>query len=658
MKFFYSVFVLMLVFVPLARGEQTIDLDSIVVEASRSNDTAGGMNKDVSIITSQDIAHSPAKSLPELLNTVPGIYSNQYSNIQHQQVDIGGFGEESASNVLVLVDGRRLNAIDLSGADLSQIDLNSVDHIEIIQGSASVLYGNNAVGGIVNIITKKGSKNTKPSVSLSSQWGSYKSNQQSLEVNGGFSKWDYQFNYSHKDSDGYRSHSNYWANDYNTRLGYDPNDSFGVDFVQGYHLDRYRLPGGLSISQIDKLGPTGVLGYNETYYGYTSDSHFDVTPHLKFDLGSSRGEFSLLTSARKRESNIFFTGVQSNYGTNSYEFQPKLIISTPLTDRLDNKLTSGFDYFYNKNRRQSGDITTPQDLIFASEVTKGVYLLDELTLDEHWLLNTGVRGSWAKYMFNQKQVLQSKFERSATTQGYEGGLGYKYNPNSKVYVNYSHSYRLPGIDEFFQENFYVTPVVWTTNPGLTYQVGNEYQLGIKDQSFKDIKLGFNVTAAQYKNEIYDDPLAGNLNYGKRTRHYSEQAGVSTLLFNKKIEPFASVTFQQACFYGGEFSRNQIPFVPDQLAHTGVTYRPLERLSTTLSTDFVGKRFSIGDEANTQPKLKRYETMDWSANYGFRNIEIWVSLRNLFNSRYITLGSFGQYYPAPGRNAQVGVKVRF
>jgi len=666
MRIFISIFVWGLFFVNLAHANEAADLGTIVVEASRSNDTVGQMNRNVSIITSEDIANARAKSVPDLLGTMPGVYGSINSNIQDQRVDIGGFGVTGVSNVLTLVDGRRLNEPDLSGADLSNIDLNAVDHIEVVQGASTVLYGDNAAGGVINIITKKGQKNTRPSVTLSSQTDSYKTNKEGMALSGGLPKWDYQFNYDRQQSDGYRSHSDYWANDYNTRLSYNPTDIFGVDFSQGYHLDRYRLPGGLSISQIKSLGRTGVTPSNETFFGQTSDSHFDVTPHLNFEMGSSSGEFSLLTSARKRLSQVFFLRAPTDYETESYEYQPKVIISTPLTGRLQNKLTSGYDYIYNREIRRIDSVGNPEDIFHSTEVSHSVYLLDELTLDERWLLNTGVRGAWTGYVFNQTQQTAVKLDRSATTQGYDGGLGYKYNPNSKVYVHYSHSYRLPVIDEFFQSPFESGGVDFPAklSPHLTYQVGNQYQLGVKDQSFKDINLGFNVTTAQYKNEIYFDPATSlNTNYGGRTRHYSEEAEVSFYLFNKKIEPFVNVTFQQSYFVKGIYSGHDIPFVPGHLAHAGITYQPFERLSTSLTTNFVGKRFLDSDFTNTEPKLKRYDTVDWNVKYGFKNIEIWITLKNIFDAKYFTYGITSSpgsdaYYPAPGRNLEAGAKIKF
>ncbi len=686
------IFILFLFFVNLAQADDdSADLGTIVVEASRSNDTAGQMNKDVSIITSQDIANSPAKTLPELLSSIPGVYGTITGNLHDTGVSMGGFGVTSVSNVLVLVDGRRLNEPDLSGADLSLIDLNTVDHIEVIQGAGTVLYGDNAVGGVINIVTKKGQANTKPSITLSSEVDSYKGTKEGVEVSGGLPLWTYQFNYDRQQSNDYRTFDNYWANDFSTQLTYNPTDIFGVDFSEGYHLDRYRLPGGLTIGDyfssfygttfngIDSVGRTGSeqtggsLSINST-----SDSHFDVTPHMKFDAGTSQVDLSLFTSARKRLTNSDFPaspelGEESlNYETDSYEFQPKLIVSTPLGEHLDNKLTAGYDYIYNDEDRRFYSAGNPEEVVFSTEASHGVYLLDELTVDEKWLLNAGARGEWADYVFNQTQQTAVKFDRSDTTEGYDGGLGYKYNPDSKVFVDYAHTYRLPNIDEFFQSPYYSfgTEVPAAANTGLSYQVGNQYQLGIKDQSFKDIHLGFTATEAQYKNEIFFDPATGfNTNYNGRTRHYSEEADAAVDLFNKKIEPFANITFQQAEFVKGEYSGNELPYVPPILANAGITFYPLAGLSTSFTTHFVGKEFEDGDDANAEPKLKRYDTVDWNIKYDFKNVELWLTLKNIFDTQYYTYAVTAgpgdssapgddSYYPAPGRNIEAGIRLKF
>ena len=103
---------------------------------------------------------------------------------RQQSVDIRGFGETGALNTLVLVDGRRVNEIDLSGVDWSQIPLDQVERIEIVRGPGSVLYGDNAVGGVINIITKRPEKPFLASAGV--VIGSYTYNKESGSVSG---KW-------------------------------------------------------------------------------------------------------------------------------------------------------------------------------------------------------------------------------------------------------------------------------------------------------------------------------------------------------------------------------------------------------------------------------------------------------------------------------------
>lgn len=107
------------------------------------------------LITAKDIERSDASDVAELLQTVmPGVEYN-YAMNQQPHLNIGGFGGQ---NVLFLIDGERLAGEIMDDPDLSRIDMNNVERIEIVRGASSALYGSNAAGGVVNIITKKPSK--------------------------------------------------------------------------------------------------------------------------------------------------------------------------------------------------------------------------------------------------------------------------------------------------------------------------------------------------------------------------------------------------------------------------------------------------------------------------------------------------------------------
>src|SRR3954454_14884248 len=128
------------------------------------------------VITSQEIERSPGQTVQDLLAREPGIQvTNLFGQINGAQttVDMRGFGATATSNTLVLINGRRLNDIDIAGVDFSAIPKESIERIEITRGnSGAVLYGDGAVGGVINIITKDG-VGLSPWARIQGTFGSY-----------------------------------------------------------------------------------------------------------------------------------------------------------------------------------------------------------------------------------------------------------------------------------------------------------------------------------------------------------------------------------------------------------------------------------------------------------------------------------------------------
>ena len=133
-------------------------LPTVDVWASRTG--AGITGASTSVITAEDIARSPGTTIQDVLSQEAGVQTFSFSggkNGANTTVDLRGFGATAASNTLVLLNGRRLTDIDIAGVDLSAIPRGSIERIEITRGnSGAVLYGDGAVGGVINIVTKTG----------------------------------------------------------------------------------------------------------------------------------------------------------------------------------------------------------------------------------------------------------------------------------------------------------------------------------------------------------------------------------------------------------------------------------------------------------------------------------------------------------------------
>src|SRR4029079_6628791 len=143
----------------ISGSQGQIALPPVDVNWTRLN--SGMVGTSTSIITSQDIESSPAQTLPDILSQQVGVQVQHLlssSNGSRDGVDLRGFGAFAQSNVLILVNGRRQQDFDLQGFDFASIPLNSIERIEITRGNSStVLYGDGAIGGSINIVLKKGS---------------------------------------------------------------------------------------------------------------------------------------------------------------------------------------------------------------------------------------------------------------------------------------------------------------------------------------------------------------------------------------------------------------------------------------------------------------------------------------------------------------------
>lgn len=133
----------------------TLNLNEVVVTGTRVPKLLKDSPVQTRLITAKDIARADATNIEDLLQAeMPGV---EFSYAMNQQVhmNFGGFGGQS---VLFLVDGERLAGETMDDVDFSRIDMNNVERIEIVRGAASALYGSNAGGGVVNIITKEAAK--------------------------------------------------------------------------------------------------------------------------------------------------------------------------------------------------------------------------------------------------------------------------------------------------------------------------------------------------------------------------------------------------------------------------------------------------------------------------------------------------------------------
>ena len=179
---FFSITIIYFSFILFAAA----DMQEILIKPTNDQYTrlsSGLAGSNITIIDESELKNNYDKNLPQLLEMYSGIEIRRlYDGVEgtNSSIDMRGFGEASKSNVLILVNGIRLNEIDMSNLSFSHIPLTSIDRIEIVRGgSSATLYGSGAVGGSINVVTKNDIAETNVGFS----YGSYSA--QKVRVNAG-----------------------------------------------------------------------------------------------------------------------------------------------------------------------------------------------------------------------------------------------------------------------------------------------------------------------------------------------------------------------------------------------------------------------------------------------------------------------------------------
>jgi len=648
----------------------SVKLEPIVVTPWRATESISDVSRAVTIISQEDIQNSKARDISELLRNYSGVsVANYFGNPKGVVVDIRGFGETSPLNILLLIDGRRVNQIDISGIDWSQVDLNSVEKVEIVKGPATVQYGDNAFAGVINIIMKKGTTK-EPKMTVGGELGNYQYKKGFLNLGGRSNFMDYFMSYSYQDTSGYRANNDYLANNYFMKVRVYPTEQLEANFEVGYHRDHYGMPGRLLGSDMDLYGRSGTVYPHDR--GYTSDCYVVAEPRIIFPFYGTEVLLSFFNTFRDRWSKtigIFTLGV-SEYETvhhiSSYEFKPEMVIDLSLGE-VENKLKTGIDYFYAKDRVLSGNRLASQDEADVSKQTFALYVHDSIKLFEKFLCNVGVRGEWADYVFGQNRTYYSRDSKKIREAAFNAGVGYKYREKSQIYFDFSRAYRMPASEEYYQNKFidwWTGQVAGGLNAGLKHQQGNSFELGIKDGAFGWLSADADVFLIDTKNEIYYDPLSwANTNYNSMTRRFGLELKAALDLFEGKVKPFVYWTLQKAYFKGGVYANKLVPFVPKSKAAAGITVSPIDGFKWTINYSYTGSRYLISDPNNVASKLKPYSLFDTTFEYKFKELTTYFTIKNLFDVEYYAYGvSNGSgaetFYPAPQRIFEFGFTMEF
>ena len=652
---FFIAFLILFISTPFSLNaqEKEVTLEQVVVTATRDIQEIRKIPANVTVITKEEIEHSNAQTVIDLMRDEVGVaVRDYYGTGKTASVDIRGFGETGLLNTLVLVDGRRVNQIDLSGVDWTQIPIDQVERIEVVRGAGTVLYGDNAVGGVINIITKRPEKTL--SVQGGAVSGSYLHHKESGSVGGKWGPFSAILNAGYHSTEGYRENGFFRAKDVGGKAIYDLNEAIQLNFAAGIHRDDSGLPGELNKALYKTDRRTTIRPEDKAE---TDDGYGTIGVKAKF---GERGRIEADLSYRHREVTDLFRSFEFKDRRNltTLGFTPKYIFEKTLGSHT-NKLIGGLDYYLSDSNVDSESVFFGITFFDGLEITKrsvGLYLFDEFSIFDNLILSLGGRHEWVKYKFLQESTM-SKDRVSDREPAWSVGLDYLFYKRSSVFLGVKRSFRFPVSDELIQ--FFPT---FQANPSIRSQIGYHYETGVRHSFNEQVEVNLTLFRVDLRNEIFYNPITfSNENYPK-TRRQGVELGM-------KVRPipglsvWGNYTYIKPLLRVDSFSGNDIPGVPRGKGALGMDIDLGRGFLLNTRANFVDSRYFISDWNNRVDKLDGYYTLDAKFSYSWKGLKAFLGANNLFNKKYAEYGVVNAagaqfYYPSPERNFLGGITYTF
>jgi len=640
-------------------------LDTIVVTATKTERPLSEVTATTAVIDEKQIANMYSRDTSDVLTRAAGVDIARSGTSGIATLNIRGTGSRRSS---VLVNGQYAEFLDTGIGNrntLQTVDWDDVERVEVVRGAGSALYGPNAMGGMVNVITKEAPKEknvTRPFFvfdSLPTYGGG-------ASTGGTLDDFSYQLNVKHLSSDGYKSTPN---------PAFFPGSTGTVSHsLQNGGWDKTMLGGklGYKLSERDKLKfafnymdesdlafdrvntpQNGQYGQYSLEFKHDFSDRFDVTATV-----SHRSHVADLTF-----DNYFYPSTTTNITPNTTLFEDAQKLTGDIRARW--MPAQGHTLLFGYNAAQDWtkvrNITTltgvETDRRNAEIQNHGLYLQYELELSKKLFVSMGGRYDWFNYDINANIATPNTQRLSKTT--FEtfnprGGIRYKFNDDISVHGSIGTGFRAPepsavvgGANSAFFEQL--------PNAGLNPETSDSYDLGVDF----DTPFGLHAGATGFFNDISDYILLSRTRVGNKTMFQSQNLA-KVYTYGAELELTQQITDHFSLFtnYTHTIAQTaepllptasglpqegyQLPNVPEHKAAFGLLFDS-SRISGRLEGRYAGRRFISGDSRNQDAfALSSYVVADINATYRHpignkKTLDLTAGINNILDRQYESRG---------------------
>ena len=647
--------------------EPELAVEEVVVTASRLADAIQELRRvpgQVHVITAQDIERTQPSTVQEAIRQVPGIVLyDQNGNRFQPIVDLRGFNGQPNPTTSVFVDGVRVNEPDSNAVNFDLIPIQDVERIEVLPGAQAV-FGRNALGGVINIVTKRGART--PQTTIESALGSFNHYRTSVATSGPLKDLDYYLGLSLDRESGFRDFSDGRVSKITGRLGYRPTEATDLSLGYTYVNDRLEQASTLKLSELAQ-NRDQVINPGSVYANELSSVTFQGKQKLGWGFSLAGNAFYRQTSVELR--NVGRTSVSRGItDTDSTGGALQLTHEARLWDRVS-RLSIGGEI-------QHGGVNSALDGSFGGfpfsskrlidEDALGVFAQETFDLTSQVSLTGAVRYDSTKLRFEDEITPANsgskRFQRATPR------AGLTYTPWSVLtfYGNYGEGFRVPTTDELFAFG------VGSSNADLKPVKSRTFEVGLRSRPVGWLETTAALFLTDVKDEIVFDPTVppfGENRNSPRSRRQGAELGLK-IHPHEQVDILLNYTFTDARFRTGAAlstgtvtKGDRVPLVPRHRVNGTVTVRPLTGMELSLNGQYVSRQVLLNDESNSSFfRVQDAFILNAAASYTWKQFRWFIQGNNLTDKKYQTFGilSAGDVFlmPAAGINVLGGVTIRF
>jgi vitamin B12 transporter len=587
--------------------KDNIDLDDVVVTATRTPQPRESVIADVTVIQSEEIERAGQSSLVELLQLQPGIeISNNGGAGKLSNVFMRG---TNSGQVVVLIDGMRVNSATSGTVSFENLPLNQIDHIEILRGPATSLYGQDAIGGVIQLFTKKG--NGKPRFYASAGYGTYNTRELEAGVRGRIDNTSFAANVSATNTDGFSA--------------VDSKKSTIKDD------DAYR-----NLAFTASLNQTLIEGHDIGVRFFNSDGM------VQYDNAFNATDFSTKTKLQQQSLSLYsknqffdFWNSQLKVGYSQDKRREYDEIGSFNNDKFNTELTQ--ISWQNDLKLPVGTLTLLYDRLEESLDSTVAYDGIDRTNEGYvasYLANLGAHS----FQASLREDHNSAFGRELT-----GGIGYGYsiNPNWRVTTSYGSAFKAPTFNDLYYPFF--------NNPNLKPEKSDNIEASLRFQQ-SDTELSATVFENRIRNLIAFDSSTFAIDNLEKAR-------------------IQGLTLAGTQGFGNFYLRGSLDFQSPRDRESGhlLPRRANRHAKLNLNyvlgdwqfgTEFLATSTRYNDKANKVP-LAGYGLLNINANYKINSDwQLQARLNNALDKNYTLANDFGgEAYNTPGANLFVNIRYQ-